>query len=560
MSDHGKYVVLTDSLSDPVIESDLFSEEIVTEYLKYQRDPVIGTQTGRVKFSDEGSYWAMHSSLPIDISIAKTPSDPPIDWLTVDERESQGNALWKYSAGYLPTFYEVSQDYSAVVMILDSLWAYTKTKDWAVRSEWMTSLDHALATRIRSLATLLFLFQEAEVEVPASLVALVRSDAANLVRGRESFFPANNHGAMAAVSLIHAAVIFPNVREDLLKLGAEDPLDVGIAELDEVLASIFNDSGLAAENSPEYQRFWITLLEPVSRFFDLFGEPSSSFTQAGDHLEELLVKAREVFHQFLDGAGRMIPIGDTHPRYISGFTTPVEFKGVYEDLGFAIYKTAETTLTFNCGSTNYAHKHCDDTSITLGFKGENIILDSGYYSHDWNDPKAIFTKSQNAHSGLFVRALDNLHPGKVHFPGRERVRARMKSLSHEDWDVVGTVTVDDTIQLERRIQARNDRAFDILDRVEGDGSDFGGVVARYILPQGREVSVGDNSLWIDLEDFALEVTFIGQQRNQIQFVSSQLEPHLKGWISPELNQLEPAVCVEVPFDGISTLQTQLRIL
>lgn len=537
-----------------------FSEQLLLQYLKYQRDPVIGTQTGRVKFLESGTQWVMESSLPINIPIDKEPVGDPIDWEVIDEVESQGNALWKYSLGYLPTYFEVSLDYSTTARILDSLWEYTKSDQWEQRASWMTSLDHALATRIRSLTTLVFLFQTEFHSVPEALTNIVRSDVVNLVRGRESFFPANNHGAMAAVALLHAAAVFPQIRREVQEMGLNDPLEVGLEELHKVLDSIFNDAGLAAENSPEYQRFWVTLLEPVSKFLKLFEDLSPSFTKARAELDSLLENAREVFLQFLDGAGRMIPIGDTHPRYVSSFKDPVEFRGAYEDLGFAVYKSEGTTLTFNCGSTNYAHKHCDDTSITLDYEGDNLILDSGYYSHDWNDPKAIFTKSQNAHSGLFACSLDNLHPGKVHFPGRERVKATMQSLSEDSWDMVGRVLIDGALKLERRVIAKSSRAFDIIDSIQGEPRDFGGVVSRYIFRAGRKMSLTDNRLWMDFERCAVEFTFLGQLRDEIRFVSALEGSELKGWISPELNQLEPAVCLEVPLEDITSLTTQIRIV
>lgn len=542
-----------------------FETETATQYLSQQRDPMIGSQTKRVQITDEKEFWHLSSSLPIEFKIPKKVVETPIDWTFVPENESQGHALWKYSAGYLPTLFESSGDYDLIERILNSLLAFTDSELWTETSEWMTSLDHCLATRVRAITTLSAQFHLDELPLPQSARQLLANDMANLVIGRNKYFPSNNHGAMAAVSLIHGAAIHPWVSQHLDSLDLPDPLSIGWQELWEVLDSVFDDCGLASENSPEYQRFWIALLEPVVSFVDLF--PSSADTasvRSDKELRELLDDAETALSVFVDGNSRMLPIGDSHPRTVRD---PMKVEGVfyYKDNGFAVVKSPISTFSFNCGSTNYAHKHCDDTSITLEYNGQNMIVDSGFYSHDWNDAKGIFAKSQNAHSGLFLTGLDNLHPGKVHFPGRERVKATLEQLSEprgqEGTVFAGNYLVDDRSRLTRQVQALGPGAFDLEDRVEGDIDGLGHPLARFIIPSGYEISVDRHNIRIFFPQNILELSFDnGELDVKVRIHCAAEEPEIKGWISPELRKLDPAYCIEAPFPKNSVLRTKIRVL
>lgn len=554
--------IITESISSSAPkESQSFSQDCINEYLHSQRDPVIGTQTGRCTFHEEDDQWKMKSSLPIAINFPKDTSEISVDWDTLTESEAQGNALWKYSVGYLPTLLELSGSAPLVIAILDSLWEYTQSSDWHERAQWMTSLDHCLAVRLRALCTLEMLFQSRNIATPNSLYRIVGNDIITIINGGDSFFPINNHGAMAAISMLHADSIFPQLSKSAQEVTGESASSIGFNYLGIILDNIFDSNGIASENSPEYQRYWITLLSPLIGLQELFPQLGQKWKELGKRMDinHIVGQAHESLLLFLDSDGRLIPIGDTHPRRLKE-RGPNDREVISEKLGFALYRKSETILTFNCGSTNYAHKHCDDTSITLNYSGKNLLLDAGYFSHDWNDARTIFSKSQTAHSGLYFTNLDNLHPGKLYWPGKERIRATLKSLTDDIFHVEGIAEIDGRAYLRRELKVVSPERIDILDSVSGEVSNLGSAVRRFVIPLGAKVTTARGIITITLEDTEMNLVFDqSSDLDSIAITTAQSSPYYKGWISPELNTLEPATCIEIPIHSPGRVVTRILL-
>ncbi|QPK78589.1 heparinase II/III family protein [Corynebacterium lizhenjunii] len=530
-------------LSDPVP-----TDEQISHYLQFQRDPVIGSQTGLCKFEETDEEWTLVAILPISLAIAKEPTSLSIDWEQLQESEAQGNALWKYSVGFLPTLLEASSSPDLVTAVLDSLWAYTQTAEWEERAKWMTSLDHCLAVRLRALCTLFMQYSQQSFPVPTSLYSLLVNDVHTLVKGGNSYFPINNHGAMAAIALIHCCAVFPRSMAELSKLTEPPVPTVGAANLERIINEIFDHHGIAAENSPEYQRYWLTLLRPLQGLFESFpalAEELQRFFEALD-IEHLLHNIEQALLMFTDLEGRLIPIGDSRPRKLSA-PGPDEAILISEEMGFAVYRGQGTVFTFNAGSTNYAHKHCDDTSITLSHGGKNIILDSGYYSHDWNDERTIFTKSQSAHSGLFLTGLDDLHPGKLYWPGKERIKAQLKRLHPSEFHVEGVVEIDGVACLRREVKVQSGKRVDIVDSSTGSLDAYGNLLRRLILPAGCSVSISHGLVSIAIDDVTLQI-FLSDSTllEAVTATTAKETSPIRGWISPELNTLSAATCLEIP--------------
>lgn len=541
----------------------LVDEETIRSYLDTQRDPVVGTQTGRCRFVEGEEKWIMQSSLPIAMDFPKDDSALALQWEDVAENESQGNALWKYSVGFLPTLYEASSSSELVDGVLDSLWEYTKSEEWKERAKWMTSLDHCIAVRLRALGTLLLEYQLDSVPVPDSLINIIGNDVVNMLLGGDDYFPVNNHGAMAAISLLHMCALCPSLLSEAEKISGKNALAVASEELSQILEDIFDEHGIAAENSPEYQRYWVSLLQPLLGLYKMFPSLEEESKGLGvlslDTLEKIVRNAEESLRLFVDGEGKFLAIGDTHPRKQKE-KGPSSGRLISEKLGFAVYREGDTIFTLNCGSTNYAHKHCDDASITLGFRGINLLLDSGYYSHDWNDPKTIYTKSQNAHSGLFMTGLDNIHPGKLYWPGRERIVASLRKVADSPFHVKGEVVIDEQLTLTREVRIEGPTGLDIVDSVSGVTSEYGRPVRRFIVPLGSKLSFEKNYVSIEKEGVRLEIIFESiSTLSAVSLSVGQETPEYKGWVSPELNTLVAAQCLEIPMEvGVPSV-TRLRL-
>lgn len=503
----------------------------------------------------------MKSSLPLQMDFPVDSSQLDIAWDELADSQAQGNALWKYSVGFLPTLLEQSTNYELVGAVIDSLWNYTQSEEWKSRSQWMTSLDHCVAVRLRALCTLYFQYSEDAQPVPASLINLLANDVSNMMRNGDEYFPINNHGAMAAISLLHACGVFPSTISAISKSDEKSPLEIGLHQFNRIIGAIFDEFGVASENSPEYQRYWVSLVKPVA---DIFQNLSSLATSQQseldfDSLQATINNAECALQMFTDTSGKLIPIGDTHPRKLNS-TPPETGTLITETHGFAVYRNQGTVFTLNSGSVNYAHKHCDDSSITLSFGDEDLILDSGYYSHDWSDPNTIYTKSQTAHSGLFLTELDNIHPGKLYWPGDERIHASLSALSKDPLHAVSNVTVDEKITLRREVKIKSPDQIDILDSVSGDTTGYGTVVRRFILPLNVQLRIGRGFIEIRKNNVLMELFFDSiSDLESVVVTTSREKPYLKGWISPELKTLAPAHCLEIPVTNNASSITRIRL-
>ena len=173
MSKELTYKLLVKELDSSNIKETRHASEAAQWYLQHQRDPIIGTQTGRCTFYKEESTWKMKSSLPLQMDFPADSSRLDLAWDELADSQAQGNALWKYSIGFLPTLLEQSTNFELVNAVIDSLWAYTESEEWQSRSKWMTSLDHCIAVRLRAICTLYFQYTEADQTIPTSLVSLL---------------------------------------------------------------------------------------------------------------------------------------------------------------------------------------------------------------------------------------------------------------------------------------------------------------------------------------------------------------------------------------------------
>lgn len=561
MSKELTYKLLVKELDSSNIKETRHASEAAQWYLQHQRDPIIGTQTGRCTFYKEDSTWKMKSSLPLQMDFPADSSQLDLAWDELADSQAQGNALWKYSIGFLPTLLEQSTNFELVNAVIDSLWAYTESEEWQSRSKWMTSLDHCIAVRLRAICTLYFQYTEADQTIPTSLVSLLANDVLNMTRHDDQYFPVNNHGAMAAISLLHACGVFPSTISLISKSDEKSPLEIALSQFNRIIGAIFDEHGVASENSPEYQRYWVSLVKPVADIFkNLSALAASQQTELDfESLQTIIGDAESALQMFTDTSGRLIPIGDTHPRKHS--STPPENKTlITETHGFAIYRSPGMVFTLNSGSVNYAHKHCDDSSITLAFGDEGLILDSGYYSHDWSDPSTIYTKSQTAHSGLFLTALDNIHPGKLYWPGKERIQASLSTVSTEPFHVISNVSIDNKVLLRREVKIGSRQQIDIFDSVSGDISEYGAVVRRFILPLDSQLRIGRGFVGIRKNNVTMDLFFDSiSDLDSINVTTAQETPHLKGWISPELKTLTAAHCLEIPVSNKASSFTRIRL-
>lgn len=179
------------------------SEEQLVNYLTKQTDPMAGPERGRWEVAAEGDGWRLSSSLSFPVNL-HFQLGHAVDWFGLEDTEPQSEALWRLGLGFLPSLLLASEDMELVNEQFESLWDFTQTPQWEERRAWMTSLDHALATRVRAICTVSCLYFERGWELPESARHLLQYDLDLINADPEQFIKVSNHGAMVAIALLHA--------------------------------------------------------------------------------------------------------------------------------------------------------------------------------------------------------------------------------------------------------------------------------------------------------------------------------------------------------------------
>lgn len=386
------------------------------------------------------------------------------------------------------------------------------------------------------MATLACRFRRSGVEVPSALFAIVGHDVQEVMGNRERYLPQNNHGAMVCISLIHVSAIFTFASTAEVQRVAWDALK-------RITDDMFDECGVAGENSPAYQAYWLRLLEPLLAMVQAWPLANDSSARA---LLDVIPSARVALRFLTDQRGNLLPIGDSNANP-SGVEPSEPGVLISESRGFYVYRSEEILLTFRCGYSHYAHKHCDDTAITFSRHGVDLVLDAGFFGHDWRDPKVIYTKSQAGHSGFFFRKLDDVHPGGLYRPDRLKIHSSMVDRSDSTAVVEGYVEAESHGSLKRRLEVTDAGDIFLTDSFVGEVGQS--AVRRFLVPSDAALRVAGDHVRISRRDVWLEIRPAAEsQPLNVEIVSGQVEPQMRGWVAPRPGELEVCFSLELPMD------------
>ncbi|EJS78496.1 heparinase II/III domain-containing protein [Bacillus cereus] len=200
----------------------------------------------------------------------------------------------------------------------------------------------------------------------------------------------NNHGIMMDRALLQLAAILFNYEH--AKVWAEKAL----SRLENQLKNSFTMDYINVENSPAYHDHTYRLFCEIKDFID-FNNISFENVQIKKLLEMIYQRHLEMLKP--DHSYPLI--GDTEKIYFLN-DSPQYNTVVYPETGLAILKDKNCYITLKSGYVNLSHKHLDDLSFTIYYKGYDLFTDGGKYNYNNKDSYRKYIVSPFSHNTIIV--------------------------------------------------------------------------------------------------------------------------------------------------------------
>jgi hypothetical protein len=511
--------------------------EADTGYVQRFGEPAARVVTGRWEFGRAERTMALPNRVTV-----KLPANAE-HWLQTDFEQPQSTLLWLHSLGFAPSLIQREDSITDVLRVLDSYWAFTvSARSQHVRS-FMTSYDHCVAVRVRTLCMVAAILKSRDHAVPRSLVRIVANDL-EWARDPENVKP-NNPGMMLCAAVLHAAVVFPGL------VGSESELArTAEGNLIRIILGAFDESGVCLENTPSYHAFYLRFMRELLSFATEY-RPDGSLHSTLTPLVDNATKALEllVWHD-----GTLPPIGDSGAE-----RTSLESRNgtlFAPDAGFYVRKSSNAYFSIRSGYSSSVHKHCDDTAITLRVGDRTLLLDGGMFNYDWQDERTVAVKSQRGHSGVFFERYDQFYPAALYRPGAERVRSRMEREQRRvDEDLIKCWAQYDGTHTVERVVRVTDGALSIEDRFESPGDDH--ALQRFLVPLDASIEMSSGCIRLDTEGGAwMEIDY--DAARPVREFCGMRNP-MRGWVSTAWNKIECCRAIEIlPRKHWSTMRAEIR--
>lgn len=327
------------------------------------------------------------------------------DWGRTFEGAANSKQLWFHS---LPFIHDLAEAYAqtqearyirAALDLFCDYWKWVRGTGAAYDTAFAD--EHAVANRACVVAALIDRVSRGHEEVSPPTKALLVS--ALLQHGdwlcADAYYVENNHGVMMDRSLLQLAV---QIREFDQKR-YEHWATVATRRINRMLEVSFDRDGMNAENSPGYHVLNVALFSKITAFMRAHHIEGLGLDQA----EHKISLAEKVSQLLVRSDGTVLPIGDTEIRTYP-YIKPRFASFPFFDSGLAVIRTDQLDVTLKCGGAGFVHKHVDDTSITVRYLDEDLIVDSGLYNFDISDPLRRWFISPRAHSGFFTEESLNI--------------------------------------------------------------------------------------------------------------------------------------------------------
>lgn len=336
----------------------------------------------------------------------------PIDW----EANPFENKNWAWKFQNLQWLKPYIQEESKEGLIL----AGFVISDWfekrvLQKSPWRwTWEDYALAKRFNILTRFIFVyideFAVLDAKVLENTFKAILTHICALASNK--YYPKRipyNHAISMDIALLDNILKFKNLE------GREEVFNLAEQRILEQFRHSFTSEGIHVENSPAYQLFCTNMLKRVKNIYQSQDMDFSALKS----LHDLYKMARANLAYMVHPNFTFAQFGDTpnkrYSRSYFGLDTFADQDKVFPLSGYAYFRSRSKkskdvkdalVCSFTCNNLSEVHYHRDETSFSLYGFGTEIIVDSGLYNYNYDQPLNKYRYSAFAHNVLIVDDQD----------------------------------------------------------------------------------------------------------------------------------------------------------
>jgi len=291
--------------------------------------------------------------------------------------------------------------------------------------------DHSVADRTR---TLIYFYLIAKkhffLKNDFEILKLIERHADFLME--DDNYRKNNHGMMMDKSLIMLGIVFDEDK-------AKGYTQKGLQRLRDCFQHCYSYKGVHLENSPEYHVYVHKMLLSIEKYLN---NNKLSLGKCVMRKFELI----DDYYSYITKPNSYLPMIGDSTNMKSPKNVVKKYDAFYDQAaGIAIFQSENlqnsaksTWMSFVCGFGTLTHKHYDDLSFTLVYKGKDIFVDSGGYGYG-SSPERIYMLSPLAHSTIAVTGR------KRYVQNAEYEKNKISSLASSNDDIAITAFKDNAV-------------------------------------------------------------------------------------------------------------------
>ena len=296
-----------------------------------------------------------------------------------------------YPVSYLLNAYEVSgeEKYLENAAIISNSfinWVNSDNKNISNKRMGILFSDHAVSNRTQALCYLLVSLDKAGKDIPQNLIDQLINQGKYL--SSIDNYTNYNHGLMMDLALLGLVNVLKGKKYSFPSFFQTNLLE----RLSNSLERDVTEDGVHIENSPGYH-FWIM------NFYKKIHKPLLDLDkELSEKCEKILNKSLEYAKYITRSDGSVPAMGDTHAslKYIPSKTLSSKF---FSKSNIVIFRDLEDKVwaSLNSGYKTHVHKHADDGSFNLFYKGQDIFFDPGFLNYE-NEEDSLLIKSASFHN------------------------------------------------------------------------------------------------------------------------------------------------------------------